>query len=114
MRKKPDISWADFEKIDIRVGTILQASEFPEVRNPAYKLSLDFGELGILASSAQITAHYKPEELIGKQVLAVVNFPAKQIATMISQCLVLGVYNEDQSVTLLATDRQLPNGLHVG
>jgi tRNA-binding protein len=114
MKKKPDITWADFEKIDIRVGTILDASVLAEVRNPAYKLTIDFGELGILASSAQITVHYKPEEIVGKQVMAVVNFPPKQIATMMSQCLVLGVYNDDKSVTLLATDRKLPNGLHVG
>ena len=86
------ITWNDFEKIDIRVGTIIEANEFPAAKKPAYKLIIDFGELGLKRSSAQVTAYYKPMELVNRQVIAVVNFPPKQIATFISECLVLDEY----------------------
>ncbi len=95
------ISWEDFEKIDIRCGTIIQAVHFEKATKPAYKLKIDFGDLGIKNSSAQITALYSLDKLIGKQVIAVVNFPPKQIANFMSECLVLGVYNENKNVVLL-------------
>ena len=109
------ISWADFEKIDIRTGTIIKVERFPEARKPAYKLTIDFGqELGIKQSSAQITKHYTPDHLLGLQIIAVVNFPPKQIATFISECLVLGVYDENKEVVLLQPDQKLSNGLKIG
>ncbi len=111
---KPEITWNDFEKIDIRSGTIISADDFPGLRNPAYKLEIDFGDLGIRKSSAQITALYKKEDLIGRQILAVVNFPKKQIANFFSECLVLGIYGEDKEVTLLTTSFPVKNGLQVG
>ncbi|MGE9314793.1 tRNA-binding protein [Niabella sp. CJ426] len=105
------INWSDFEKIDIRVGTVIRAEVFAEVRNPAYKLLIDFGEeLGVKKSSAQITRLYQPEELLNKQVIAVVNFPVKQIANFFSECLVLGVLGADKEVTLLTTDKPVKNG----
>lgn len=107
------IEWADFAKIDMRVGTILEAEIFKEAKKPAYKVLIDFGDLGIKKSSAQITKLYKPEDLIGKQVIAVVNFPEKQIANIKSQCLILGVINEDE-VTLLTPTKQVNNGLKIG
>lgn len=107
------ISWNDFAKIDIRVGTVLQAEPFKEAKKPAYKLIIDFGELGTRKSSAQLTALYSAEELIGKQVIAVVNFPAKQIATIQSECLVLGAV-DGANVTLLTCDKPAPNGLKIG
>jgi len=111
---KKEITWTDFEKIDIRVGTILDAETFEKARNPAYILKIDFGdELGVKKSSAQITEQYKPSDLIGKQVLAVVNFPPKQIAHIMSECLVLGVYTES-GVVLLGTDKTVKNGESVG
>jgi len=109
------ISWADFEKVDIRTGTIIKAENFSGARKPAYKLSIDFGEeLGIKQSSAQITKHYTPDDLMGRQIIAVVNFPPKQIATFISECLVLGVYDENKEVVLLQPQQQLSNGLKIG
>ncbi|WP_431216760.1 tRNA-binding protein [Puia sp. P3] len=90
----PTIEWQDFEKIDIRVGTILEVSDFPKAKKPAYILTIDFGDLGIRKSSAQITHFYEKQELIGRQVMAVVNFPPKQIANFFSECLVLGVYTD--------------------
>ncbi|MBN8784346.1 MAG: tRNA-binding protein [Sphingobacteriales bacterium SCN 48-20] len=108
------ISWEDFEKIDMRTGTILEATVFAKARKPAYQLSVDFGELGIKKSSAQITVHYTPEALVGKQVIAVVNFPPKQIANFISECLVLGIYDENNNVVLLSPGKPVPNGLKIG
>jgi len=108
------ISWEDFEKIDMRTGTILEATVFAKARKPAYQLSVDFGELGIKKSSAQITVHYTPEALVSKQVIAVVNFPPKQIANFISECLVLGIYDENNNVVLLSPGKPVPNGLKIG
>ena len=115
MTIKPEISWADFEKIDIRCGTIISADDFEKARHPSYQLEIDFGDLGIKKSSAQITSLYSKEELIGLQVLAVVNFPKKQIANFFSECLVLGVYGEDKKdVTLLTPSLPVKNGMQVG
>ena len=111
---KPEISWQDFEKIDIRTGTIISVSDFPEARNPSYKVEIDFGDLGTKKSSAQITELYQKEDLIGKQIIAVVNFPKKQIANFFSECLILGVYGENKEVTLLATSLPTKNVLQVG
>ncbi len=108
------ITWDDFEKIDIRAGSILEVNDFPNARKPSYQLSIDFGELGIKKSSAQITALYKKEELIGRQVIAVVNFPPKQIANFFSECLVLGVYNENNEVVLLAPSLKVQDGGKIG
>lgn len=114
MEIKPEISWQDFEKIDIRSGTIISASDFEKARNPSYQLKIDFGTLGIKNSSAQITGLYTKEDLVGKQILAVVNFPVKQIANFFSECLVLGVYGEDNEVTLLSPSLEVKNGSLVG
>lgn len=108
------ITWDDFEKIDIRCGTILEAKDFPAARRPAYQLLIDFGPLGTLLSSAQVTQHYTVEELKGRQVIAVVNFPPKQIANFFSECLVLGVYDEDGQVILLQPERGVKNGQKIG
>ena len=108
------ITWDDFEKIDIRAGTILEVNDFPNARKPSYQLSIDFGELGIKRSSAQITTLYKKDELIGRQVIAVVNFPPKQIANFFSECLVLGVYNENNEVVLLTPSLMVQNGGKIG
>ncbi len=109
------ITWQDFEKIDIRTGTIIEASEFPEARKPAFKMKIDFGaEIGIRKTSAQITALYKLDELVGKQVIAVVNFPPKQIGTYMSECLVLGSVAKDGTVTLLQPERGVENGSKIG
>lgn len=108
------ISWQDFEKIDIRTGTILEANPFPEAIKPAYQLKIDFGELGIKQSSAQITVHYSIDELIGKQIIAVVNFPPKKIAHFFSECLILGVYDENNQVILLQPDKSTKNGFKIG
>jgi tRNA-binding protein len=109
------ITWNDFEKIDIRAGTIIEVTDFPKARKPAYKLTIDFGsETGIRRSSAQITAHYKKEDLLNRQVVAVVNFPPKQIADFISECLVLGVYDDNNDVILLQPGQAVSNGLKIG
>lgn len=107
------IVWADFEKVDIRAGTIVAAEEFPQARKPAYKLTIDFGELGTKRTSAQLTDLYQPNDLVGKQVVAVINFPPKQIATFMSECLVLGAIADDGTVTLLQTEQQTQNGLRI-
>lgn len=108
------ISWDDFEKIDIRVGTITAVTDFENARKPSYKLKIDFGALGIKNSSAQITALYSKEELTGRQVIAVVNFPPKQIANYFSECLVLGVYNKNREVVLLQPSSEVENGDKIG
>lgn len=110
MNNKPLINWQDFAKIEMRVGTVIKAVPFPEAKNPAYKITIDFGELGTRKTSAQITQLYTPEEIIGKQVIAVVNFPKKQIANMQSECLILGAIHKDE-VTLLSVDKKVENGL---
>ncbi len=106
------INYSDFAKIEIRVGTIISAEIFKEAKKPAYKITIDFGEFGTKKTSAQITKLYLPDEIIGKQVVAVVNFPTKQIANMQSECLVLGAVNEDE-VTLLSVDKLVKNGLRI-
>ena|ERR1700676_839920 len=108
------VSWDDFEKLDIRVGTIREVSDFPKAKKQAYQLIIDFGELGIKKSSAQITDFYKPEDLLGLQILAVVNFPPKQIANFYSDCLVLGVFTDKKEVVLLKPERIIQNGSKVG
>ncbi|SDB45258.1 tRNA-binding protein [Flavobacteriaceae bacterium MAR_2010_188] len=106
---KNTIQYEEFSKLDIRVGTIVEVNDFPEARNPSYKLVIDFGKLGKKQSSAQITTLYKKEDLLNKQVLAVVNFPEKQIANFMSQCLVLGAVN-NKDVILLTADGKVKNG----
>lgn len=108
------LTWEEFEKVEMRVGTILEVHDFPKAKNPAWQLTIDFGELGIKKSSAQIIQLYPDKEkLIGKQVIAVVNFPPKQIANFISECLVLGVVSEGKEVTLLQPERPVKNGLRI-
>ncbi len=108
------ITWDDFEKIDIRVGTILEVTDFPKAKKPAYQITIDFGESGIKKSSAQITDMYTKDELTGKQVVAIVNFPPKQIANFFSECLVLGVYTDKKDVVLLQPERKVENGWKIG
>ena len=104
------INWAEFEKVELRVGTIVSAEDFPEARKPAYKLSIDFGEFGIKKSSAQITKHYRKEDLVGRQVVGVINFPTKQIGTFMSECLTTGFADENGDVVLTEPERKVPNG----
>ncbi len=104
------IQYADFLKVDIRVGTIVRAEDYPEARKPAYKLEIDFGDLGIKRSSAQITQRYRKEELIGKQIIAVVNFPTKQIGKFMSEVLTLGLPDDKGQVVLLEPTIKIPNG----
>ena len=108
------ISWSDFEKIDVRVGTIIEARPFPKARKPAFQLTIDFGELGIRRSSAQITTFYTPDILTGQQVIAVINFPAKNIGGFLSECLVLGIYDENKDVVLIQPGLPVSNGLKIG
>jgi tRNA-binding protein len=109
------ISWSDFEKIDIRCGTIIAVKDFPKARKPSYQFQVDFGEkLGIKRSSAQVTQYYQKEDLLNKQVIAIVNFPAKQIADFFSECLILGVYDENNHVILLQPERTVRNGQRIG
>ena len=109
------ISWSDFEKIDIRCGTIIDAKDFPKAKKPSYQFQVDFGpELGVKRSSAQITQYYKKEDLLNKLVIAVVNFPSKQIADFFSECLILGVYDENNHVILLQPERPVKNGQRIG
>lgn len=112
MSKEP-LTWTDFEKVEIRTGTIIAAETFPQARKPAYKLTIDFGSLGIRRTSAQLTTLYQVNELVGKQVVAVVNFPPKQIATFMSECLILGAVADDGTTTLLQTERATANGLRI-
>jgi tRNA-binding protein len=109
-----NITWEDFEKIDIRVGTIAEVSDFPKAKKPSYQLKIDFGACGIKQSSAQVTSLYQKEDLLGRQVIAVLNFPPKQIANFFSECLVLGVYNEENQVILLQSERPVTNGMKIG
>lgn len=108
------ITWNDFEKVELRVGTILEANDFADARKPAYQLIIDFGtEIGTKKSSAQLTKRYSKEDLIGKQIIAVVNFPKKQIGKFLSDCLVLGSVNDDD-IVLLTSDIKVKNGLRIG
>lgn len=111
METKPDeIQFSDFLKVDIRIGTIIKVEDYPEARKPAFKLGIDFGSLGIKRSSAQITHHYTKENLLGKQVIAVVNFPPKQIGKFVSQVLTLGVPDEEGAIILMEPTTKAPNG----
>lgn len=105
-----EITWADFEKVELRVGTILEAFEFPEARKPAYKLKVDFGEFGIRTSSAQITHHYRLDELPGMQIVGVINFPKKQIGKFMSEFLVTGFADADGHIVLTTVQGNVPNG----
>ena len=114
MEKKSSINWSDFEKIDLRLGTILEVRDFPEARNPAYQLHIDFGgEIGILKSSAQITKRYSKDDLLNRQIVAIVNFPKKQIGKFMSECLVLGAVGEEGDVVLLNPDFKVENGTSI-
>lgn len=110
-----DLTWNEFERTDMRVGTIIEVNDFPEARKPAYQLTIDFGfEIGIRKSSAQITKRYQKQDLLNRQIVAVVNFPKKQIGKFMSECLVLGAVGEEGDVILLAPDFKIPNGLRIG
>ena len=110
-----DLTWNEFERTDMRIGTIIEVNDFPEARKPAFQLTIDFGaEIGIRKSSAQITKRYQKEDLLNRQIVAVVNFPKKQIGRFMSECLVLGAVGEEGDVILLAPDFKIPNGLRIG
>lgn len=108
-----DIIWDDFMKVEMRTGTIIEADFFEKAKHPAYKIRVDFGEFGIRKTSAQLTIVYKPADLVGKQIIAVVNFPPKQIADMMSECLILGVVGEENKVTLISPEHKVENGLRI-
>jgi len=108
------LTWSEFTKVEMRIGTIISAEEFKEARNPAYKLIVDFGEFGTRKTSAQITALYNPDDLKGKQVVAVLNFPPKQIANLMSECLILGGLGDKKEVILIQPERVVQNGLKIG
>lgn len=114
MKTNEPLSWADFMKVEMRVGTIISAEEFEEVKNPAYKMIIDFGAFGLRKTSAQITQLYEPKDLIGKQIIAVVNFPPKQIANIMSECLVLGSVAGNKDVTLIEPGKTVENGTRIG
>lgn len=105
-----EIKWSDFEKVALKVGTVLEVLDFPEARKPAFKVKVDFGEFGQKWSSAQITKHYSKDDLIGKQIIGVINFPKKQIANFISEFLVTGFADQNGDVILATVERQVPNG----
>ena len=110
-----EISWKDFEKVEMRVGTIIEAKQFPEARKPAYKLKIDFGKhIGFRKPSAQITRNYEPQDLVGKQVIAVINFPDKQIANFMSECLVLGAVGDHNDIVLIEPGLEVENGIRIG
>jgi tRNA-binding protein len=104
------ISWHDFEKVELRAGTILEVTDFPQARKPAYKVKVDFGPLGIKWTSAQVTKHYTKEELINRQIIAVINFPAKQIANFMSEFLLTGFVDDNGDIILAAIEKRVPNG----
>ena len=109
------ISWSDFEKIQMRIGTILSVNDFPEAKNPAYQLTIDFGsEIGIKKTAAQITKRYTKNDLLNKQIVAVINFPAKQIGKFMSECLILGSIENENDIVLLSSDIKVENGLRIG
>ena len=110
-----ELSWPEFEKVEVRVGTILEVNDFPEARKPAYQMRIDFGsEIGIRKTSAQITKRYKKDDLLNRQIVAVVNFPKKQIGKFLSECLVLGIVRNEGDVVLLSPDFKIENGLRIG
>lgn len=110
-----NLSWAAFENVEMRVGTVLEVNDFPEARKPAFQLTIDFGSaIGIRKTSAQITVHYKKEVLVGRQIIAVVNFPKKQIGKFMSECLVLGSVGLEKDIVLLSPDFVVANGLRIG
>jgi len=110
-----NLSWDDFTKVDMRVGTVIEVNDFPKAKRPAYQLKIDFGaEIGVLKTSAQITKRYQKLDLIGMQLVAVVNFPKKQIANFMSECLVIGAVGEDNDISLLSPSLKTENGLRVG
>ena len=111
---KQKLNWNEFMRVEMRVGTIIEAGLLENVRDPAYKLKVDFGEFGVKKSSAQITKLYPPDNIIGKQVIAVINFPVKQIGTFMSECLILGAIGSDKAVTLIEPERKVKNGLRIG
>jgi len=108
------ITWKEFERVELRAGTIIEVEDFPEARKPAYKLKIDFGELGVKKSSAQIKHLYRKEDLVGKQILAVINFPPKQIGPFVSEVLTTGLYLPSGEVVLVQPERKVPNGAKLG